>query len=130
MILKVPTQPPSLEGFPIWAQVLISILFGLATLFVSIKGYFGKKPAPEVKGETTTTAVVAGASLMDNMSIRALSDQLSHASNDVLSLERALNENTHWVRSKFEQDRETCQRLRELREVMERLERMAERHLK
>jgi hypothetical protein len=123
---KVPTQPP-LDGLPHWVQITISMLIGVATLGVAFSGYFKKS---ETKGEQSTTATIAAATLMDNLSIRQLSDQLAHLSNDVVSLERAMGDNTHWTRSKWEQDREVCQRLRELREVLDRLERTAERHLK
>lgn len=125
-LTKVPTQPP-LDGLPLWAQITISMLIGVATLGVAFKGYF-TKDKPATNGSTTAT--IAGAALMDNMSIRQLSDQLAHLSADVVSLERAMADSTHWTRSKFEQDREVCQRLRELREVMDRIERTAERHLK
>lgn len=113
----MPTQPP-LDGLPLWAQIAISIMIGVATLGVAFKGYFTKSDGP--KGDGSTTATIAAATLMDNMSIRQLSDQLAHLSGDVVSLERAVADNTHWVRSKFEQDREVCQRLRELREAIER----------
>jgi hypothetical protein len=123
----VPTQPP-LDGLPLWAQIAISMMIGVATLAVALSGYF-KKSEKTTEG-STTTATIAAATLMDNMSIRALSDQLAHLSADVVSLERAMADSTHWTRSKFEQDREVCQRLRELREVLDRIERTAERHLK
>lgn len=121
----MPTLPET-SGLPVWAQIIISVLVCVATLAVAFKGYFGKGTPAEDK----TTATISAATVMDNLSIRTLSDQISHLSNDVVSLERALGENTHWVRSKFEQDREVCQRLRELREQAENLTDIAERHLK
>lgn len=126
--VKVPTQPP-LDGLPFWAQIAISILIGVGTLGAAFKGYFIKGDKPATNGGTTAT--IAGATLMDNLSIRQLSDQLAHLSGDVVSLERAMTDNTHWVRSKFEQDREICQRLREAREAAERLaEHLAEARFK
>lgn len=122
----MPQQPP-IDGLPVWAQVLISILFGVAALAVAFKGYF--KP-PAKSEETTTTATIAGAALLDNLTIRQLSDQFAHLAGDVISLEREIKDNTHWVRAKHEQDREVCARLRELKEVLDRLMVQAERHLK
>lgn len=114
---------PDTSGLPVWAQILVSILVCIAALAVAFKGYFGKKD----DSAAPVSATVASATLMDNMSMRQLSDQLAHLSADVVSLERAMNDSTHWVRSKYEQDRskyeqdrEICQRLRELREIMER----------
>jgi hypothetical protein len=92
-------------------------MIGVATLGVAFRGYFSK--ASE-KTDTAHTAMVAGATLMDNISIRLLSEAISNLSGEVVSLERELKDNTHWVRSKHEQDRELCQRLRELKEAMER----------
>lgn len=124
----MPTQPP-LEGLPLWAQIAISMMIGVATLAVALKGYFNKSES-KGEGSATTTATIAAATLMDNMSIRLLSDQLAHLSGDVVSLERALADNTHWVRTKYEQDRELCQRLREAREAAEKLAQLAESRLK
>lgn len=112
----MPTLPAT-DGLPIWAQVLVSILVCVATLAVAFKGYFGKGEGRS-KGEESAT--LAGASVLDNLSMRQLSDALAHLSNDVVNLERTMGENTHWVRCKHEQDREICQRLRELREELER----------
>lgn len=107
---------PDTSGLPVWAQILVSILVCIAALAVAFKGYFEKKD----DSAAPVSATVASATLMDNMSMRQLSDQLAHLSAYVISLERAMNDSTHWTRSKFEQDREICQRLRELREIMER----------
>lgn len=125
----MPTQPP-LDGLPLWAQILISLMIGVGTLGVAFKGYFSKSEKTTANGTGATTATIAAATLMDNLSIRQLSDQLAHLSGDVVSLERALADNTHWVRSKYEQDRELCQRLREAREAAEKLARIAESKLK
>lgn len=122
---KVPTQPP-LDGLPLWAQITISLLIGVATLGVAFKGYFTKSD----KTESATTATVAAATLLDNMSIRQLSDQLAHLSNDVVTLERVMGELTHHTRNDVESKRELCARLRELRESTDRMARIMERHLK
>jgi hypothetical protein len=119
----VPTQPP-LDGLPLWAQIVISMMIGVATLAVAFRGYF------KHESKSADTATIAGATLMDNLSIRLLGDQLTHLSGDIVSLERSIVDHAHWTRSKFEQDREMCQRLRELRETTDRLVEMAERHLK
>lgn len=117
---------PQLDGLPFSIQILLSVLFGVAALGAAFKGYFSKSNPPSP--ESATTATLAAATLMDNMSMRQLSDSMAHLTNDVVgldrcvvSLERAMGENTHWIRQKFEQDREICQRLRELREETERL---------
>ena len=122
----MPQQPP-IDGLPVWAQVLISIIFGVAALAVAFKGYFTKSGPRDEPGATAT---IAGAALLDNLTIRQLSDQFAHLSGDVISLERELKDNTHWLRTKHEQDREVCARLRELRETLDRLNETAARHLK
>lgn len=124
----MPTQPP-IEGLPLWAQIVISLLIGVASLGVAFKGYFNK--TTETKPDAgTTTAVVAGASLMDNLSIRLLSDNISNLSNDVVTLERVLSELTHHTRNDVEAKRELCARLRELRDATDRMAEMMERHPK
>lgn len=124
----MPTQPP-IEGLPLWAQIVISLLIGVSTLGVALKGYFTK--GENTKSETAaTTAVIAGTSLMDNMSLRQLSDQLAHLSNDVVTLERVMGELTHHTRNDVESKRELCGRLRELREATDRMTAIMERHLK
>lgn len=111
------TQLPDTTGLPVWAQILVSILICVGALAAAFSGYFKKTPPPT----EATLATVAGATLMDNLSIRQLSDALAVLSNDVVSLEREMKDNIHWTRTKVEQDREICQRLRELREALDRM---------
>jgi len=126
----VPTQPP-IDGLPIWAQIVISIIIALTALGASLKGYFGRRN--EIVGQQST-ATIAGASLMDNLSIRQLSDcmtQLSSSIEDLEqavnkqshcagSLERAITDQNHWIRTKIDTDKEVANRLRELRDIIDR----------
>ena len=126
---KVQTQPPQLDGLPTWAQVLISILFGVTTLAVSLKGYLGKKgdaAASSTNGQTTT-AVLSAASIADMGAIRHLADVVVTLNSNVVALTTALNEGTHYSRNEVDIMREMCQRLRELAEEMERQGRDARR---
>jgi len=113
----VPTLPDT-SALPVWAQILVSILVCLGTLGVAFKGYFKKSDEATVTAQTTAT--LAGATVMDNLSIRMLSDAIANLSNDVVSLERCMTEHNHWLRNKIDLDKEVAQRLRELREVLER----------
>lgn len=93
-------------------------MFALAAIGAAYKGYFTKGGEAKT-GTDATTATIAAATLMDNLSIRQLSDALTSLSGDIVSLERVTQDSIHWTRSKYEQDREICQRLRENREAAE-----------
>jgi hypothetical protein len=113
---------PQLEGLPLWLQLILTVAFGLGTLAVAFKGYR--------KGSVDATAAPTGgqgeqirilaASIADTGSQRHLADTVVQLTGAVINLDRGVGDLTHWVRSKFEQDREICQRLRELKEELER----------
>jgi hypothetical protein len=127
-ITGMPTAP-QLDGLPLWLQVILSMAFGIAALAVAFRGYrkgstdAGASPVDDQGSQVRILA----ASIADTGAQRHLADTIVHLDGSVVraieastSLERSVTENTHWTRSKWEQDRELCQRLRELKEAMER----------
>lgn len=124
----MPEQPP-LDGLPLWAQLAISFVVGLATLAVALKGYL-IRDKPAVTGHEPTTAAILGASIADMGAIRNLSDCVVRLDASIVALTRTISDDMHYRREGIELNRETCARLRELREASERLAEIAERHLK
>lgn len=118
---EMPTQPP-IDGLPLWAQLVISFIVGLATLAVAIKGYLIKEK-PSVTAADPSTAAIMAAQIADMGAIRHLSDVCIELSGRVRNLTDALEESTHHHRVEIELDREICARLRELREAIERMPR-------
>jgi hypothetical protein len=114
----VPTQPP-IDGLPLWAQLLISLVIGVATLAVAFKGYF-IKDKPNVTAENSQSASILAASISDMGAMRHLSDVCIRLSGCVDNLTKAIEENTHFGRIGIDLDREMCARLRELKEELER----------
>lgn len=114
----MPTQPP-LEGLPLWAQVVISLAIGLATLGVAFKGYFNKDKPDVTPGDKQTAAILA-ASIVDMGAIRNLSDTVIRLDATIGRLIDAMDDSTHYERNGNELNKELCARLRELREVIER----------
>lgn len=123
----MPTQPP-INGLPLWAQLTISFVIGLATLAVALKGYL-IKDKPALSDQPTSAAILA-ATFADGFAIRSLSDACTRLEASVVALTRTIDESTHYERNNVEINREVCARLRELREVQERLVEIAERSLK
>jgi hypothetical protein len=115
--MKVPTLPP-LEGLPVWAQIVISLIVGVATLGVSFKGYFGNKSVPAVT--TGHTASIAAASIVDVTAFHRLSESIVMLNTNVLALSNTVAESTHHNRNEIDLLREMCGRLRALVEEMER----------
>lgn len=107
-------QAPNTDGLPPWLQIAVSIIFCIVTLFVAAKGY---KRGPEAKSIDASATV---AHLADMGAVRALTDacHLLHA--EISTLNRLMSDQTHWLRDEIEIDRELCQRLRELREAIDR----------
>lgn len=116
--LKVPTQPP-LEGLPLWAQIIISLAIGLATLGVAFKGYFNKDKPDVAPGDKQTAAILA-ASIVDMGAIRNLSDTVIRLDASVQRLIDTMTDAAHYERNNNEINRELCARLRALAEIMER----------
>ena len=111
---------PALDGLPLWLQVLVTIIFGAATLGVAFKGY---KNAPSnatpVKSSDQANQIL-GATIMDNMTLRLLSDSVVHLTGAVVALQSSVDESTHFTRNQVEVLREVCGRLRDLADEMER----------
>ncbi len=120
------TQPPHIDGLPLWAQIVISLLFGLAALGAAYSGYFKKKETAVTAAEPQTAAIIA-ASISDMGAIRHLSDVCIRLTGCIEALTKSVDEQSHYERNSIEIGRETCQRLRELTEEMQRQGRDARR---
>jgi hypothetical protein len=116
--VKVPTQPP-ISGLPLWAQLTISFIIGLATLAVAFKGYF-IKDKPAITGAEPSSAAILAASITDGFAMRTLNESVVRLDAAIDTLTKAIDEHTHHERNSIELERELCARLRELREVLER----------
>lgn len=114
----MPTLPAT-DGLPVWAQILVSILICVATLAVSLKGYFGGKN-PSEQSTTSTTNVGLAAILGDLGSVRHLSDVTIQNNHHLLELTKAVNDLTHYERNSVEALEELCGRVRALTETIER----------
>lgn len=107
-------QAPNVEGLPQWMQIAVSITFVIVTLVIAARGYkSGTEP-------TVTQPNATIAHLADMGAVRHLSDVCHQLHGAVVSLERAIEDQTHFMRSHIEVEREICQRLRELRERLDR----------
>lgn len=108
-------QPPNVDGLPDWLKIVVTLVFGAATLFAVMRGYKNGPKETASGGATTTIAHLA-----DMGAVRHLSDVCHNLDSDVVALERQISELTHFTRAQIEIEREVCQRLRELRESMDR----------
>src|SRR5690349_21840462 len=117
--MKVPTQPP-IDGLPLWAQIIVSLIIGVATLGVAFKGYFQKSDSKAVEPADRQSAAILAASITDMGAIRHLSDVCIRLTGSVDALVKAVDEHTHHERNSVEVSREICQRMRELKEELER----------
>lgn len=115
----MPGQPP-IEGFPIWAQILVSLFFGLAALAVAFRGYFVKEKSGGVEPGDKASASIMAASIVDMGAIRHLSDVITRLIGTVEQLNRSVEELTHHERNNIDVSREKCARLRELSEELKR----------
>lgn len=111
---------PNVDGWPLWAQIPFLMAFGLLSLWLGYKGYAARPSQRDQERHTGESAQILGASIADMGAIRQLSTSCAILADRIESLEGAVREQTHWVRNAFEQERELCQRLRELREEMAR----------
>jgi hypothetical protein len=125
---KVSPQP-AIDALPVWAQILITILVGCATLGIALKGYLSKA-TPSVVPESPATAAIMAATIADMGAIRNLSDVCIRLTTAVEMLMHSVDDHTHYKRNNLDLDRELCARLRELKEVAEHLANIAERSLK
>lgn len=118
----MPTQPP-IDGLPLWVQILISLIIGLATLAVALKGYFTKDGAnnkSHIIPDSPQTAAIMAATIADMGAVRNLSDCVVRLDTTIQALTKSMDEATHHERNNVEVGREMCARLRELQEELER----------
>jgi hypothetical protein len=108
-------EAPNVEGLPLWLQIGITLVFGVATLMAGLRSYRndGEPKASVVHNPTTI------AHLTDMAPIRHLTETLHTATAEIVSLERALRDHEHHMRQQTDLERELCQRLRELRERLD-----------
>lgn len=118
----MPSAPP-IDGLPLWAQIVITMIVGLGTLAIAVKGYLIKDTSKTVEAANPATAAIMSGAIADMGAIRHLSDVSIRLSGCVDKLTDAIEEATHYARMQYELDREVCARLRELREVIERMPR-------
>ena len=116
----MPAPPPHIDGLPFWAQIAISLIFGLAALGAAYKGYFSKGDKPAITAAEPQTAAILAASIADMGAIRNLSDCVVRLDTSVVALTRTIGDQTHFERNNNEALNELCARLRELREELER----------
>lgn len=91
--MQVPAQ---IEAFPLWAQVIVTIVFGIAALVLAIRGY--TKPEGVQKTDAMSSVSLAAASIMDSGSIRHLSDTIIHLDGDVVRLDHNVINLTQEIR--------------------------------
>lgn len=84
-------QPPNVEGLPVWLQIGLSIIFGVVTLVIAMRGY--KTPARDEGGGNG-----AAGQHIDHGAIRALADACHTLNGSIVALERQIGELTHWTR--------------------------------
>lgn len=99
---------PNLTGLPVWLQVSITLLFGVVTFLVALRGYFPRTRGPAPLNQAQH--------LIDMAAINRLADVSHTLTGEIVSLERAIGELLHHLRANNDLNRELCQRLRELRE--------------
>lgn len=107
-------QAPNVDGLPVWLQIAVTVVFGLVTLGVGMRGYL--RPAGPSSDQTQTTF----AHLADMGAIRHLAEVNHQLCSEVVSLERAISDHAHYLRQQMELQRELCQRMRELRDRLDR----------
>lgn len=116
---------PNVDGLPLWLQIFVSLVFGAATLAVGISGYLARKSGG--KTDEHQTARLLGATIADMGALRRLSDScvqldghIITLSNQIGRLDDTLQDQIHWDRDRNELMREISQRLRELKERLDR----------
>lgn len=112
-------EPPHVDGLPLWAQITISLVFGVAALLAAVSGYSKRQEKAATMTEPMTDAKLMAAAIVDMGALRNLADTNAKLIYAVEGLCRTIDEHTHFERNSIELDREICQRLRELREELE-----------
>jgi FKBP-type peptidyl-prolyl cis-trans isomerase 2 len=100
---------PNIEGLPVWLQIAITALFGIITLIVGLRGYTGR----DKLAATPQSAV-------DVATLHRLIDSNHALAGELINLERSIGEHMHHMRQNNDLSREICQRLREVRERLDR----------
>jgi hypothetical protein len=115
-------QAPNIDGLPLWLQITVTILFGLATVFMAIRGYnrSPSQPAASMVVSGENVHQLHSAAIADMGAIRHLSDVCIQLTGKLESLEQAVRDQTHWTRNEYELNREICEKLRTLREALDR----------
>lgn len=106
-------EVPSVDGLPLWAQIGVTLLMGIGTLLIGLRGYIGHRRHDESEAP-------AIAHLADMSAVRNLTDTNHELIGTIVSFQRSLEDQTHYLRQHIELERELCQRLRELRERFDR----------
>ncbi len=107
-------EAPNLEGYPQWLQVVVSLAFAALTIIIGVRGYKAGPKQDETKSNTTI------AHLSDMGAVRHLTTATEALHVEILSHNRLVADHTHYLREQIDVNREICQRLRELREAMDR----------
>jgi hypothetical protein len=106
-------QAPSIDGLPLWLQVLVTFIFVVTTAGAAFLGYRSRVEREPVGAATTVLAAFP-----DLTAIRQLTDQSRILCDHVERLDVSMRDHTHYLRDKIEVDRELCMRMRELKEEM------------
>ncbi len=117
----MPTTP-NLDGLPPWLQLLVTLIFGMATLLVAVKGYRnqnGATPAVKEVAPGDTSAAIHSAVIADMGPMRRLNDVIPSLQNSLQSLERAIEEDTHYARNSADINREICHSLVRIERLLE-----------
>lgn len=114
------TQPPHIDGLPLWLQAVLSVIFGLAALGAAYKGYFTKSGERVETRQTAPQAQLMAATIADMGAIRNFTDAALRLEVAVQGLCREIEDAKHHERNNVEVTRELCGRLRALTEMMER----------
>lgn len=111
-------QPPNVDGLPGWVQIVVSLAFLALTAVAVGKSYAHPKSrgGPGHGGGEITIA-----HLSDMSAVRDNTDAHRALAAELISVGRIIGENTHYLRENNDLSRETCQRLRELRERLDRM---------
>lgn len=107
---------PNLSGLPPWAAILATVIFCMTTLLVARLGY----TKPTQRSGEQQVAQILGAQIADMGAVRHLADVCIKLMGTVERLDQCIENHTHYLRDHNELLKENCQRLRELREILER----------
>lgn len=92
-----------LDGLPVWAQVVASMVFFLISAAAAYHGYFGKKGQAAAKFEDPKDAYVVSATFADAQAIRDLNREVKSLEETMRGVQRELRDMTR------EQERTTAE---------------------